>query len=328
MIIKNTASQKVGAGMVTAADGSAFTGSITVEVTLDGGTQATGTVGSGACTHEGNGYHTYAPSQAETNGDLCAFTFHGTGAIPITKDYYTRAGDAFTRLGAPAGASVSADVAAIQADTDNLQTRIPAALVSGRIDASVGAMATDVLTAAALNADAVTEIQSGLATAAALATVDDFVDTEIATLVTNVATILAAVDTEVAAILADTNELQVDWVNGGRLDLLIDSIIGYVDALETRLTQALADKLAAHAAGVLVFVLTTGSTTTTVNLSTVDGATPSAVDNFYNGAVMIFTSGALAGQRTSISDYDGTTKIATVVALTGSPANAVTGVIV
>lgn len=52
----------------------------------------------------------------------------------------------------------------IQSDLDNIQTRLPAALVSGRMDSSVGAMATDVLTAAALNADAVTEIQSGLST--------------------------------------------------------------------------------------------------------------------------------------------------------------------
>lgn len=60
--------------------------------------------------------------------------------------------------------NVLAAIAAVQADTDNIQTRIPAALVSGRIDASVGAMATDVLTNTALAASAVTEIQAGLAT--------------------------------------------------------------------------------------------------------------------------------------------------------------------
>ena len=32
-------------------------------------------------------------------------------------------------------------------------------------------------------------------------------------------------DTEVAAILADTNELQSDWANGGRLDLILDGIL-------------------------------------------------------------------------------------------------------
>lgn len=187
--------------MVSASDGSAFTGSVTVAVTGDGGTQATGSVGSGACTHEGNGFHTYVPAQAETNYDHVAFTFTGTGAIPATVQVYTtfpQTGDNFARLGAPAGASLSADVAAVKAqtaaietDTQDIQSRLPAALVSGRMDSNVQAMANNVLTAAAINADAITaaklaadvttELQSGLATAAALATVDGIVDTIVAT---------------------------------------------------------------------------------------------------------------------------------------------------
>ena len=53
---------------------------------------------------------------------------------------------------------------------DAVLAKLPAALVGGRIDASVGAMAADVLTSSALAGSAVTEIQAGLATAAALAT--------------------------------------------------------------------------------------------------------------------------------------------------------------
>lgn len=165
---KNVAGQKIGAQMVSATDGSAFTGSVTVYVTVDAGTQAVGTVGSGACAHEGNGFHTYAPSQGETNGDHVAFTFIGSGAVPATVQVFTsfpQTGDAFDRLGAPAGASVSADVAAvktqtaaIEVDTADIQTRLPAALVSGRIDASVGAMAANTLTASALATDAGAEI--------------------------------------------------------------------------------------------------------------------------------------------------------------------------
>lgn len=89
-MLKNVASQVVGAQMITAADGTAFTGSVTVLVTGDGGTQATGSVGAGACTHEGNGFHTYVPAQAETNYNHVAFTFTGTGAIPATVQVYTR----------------------------------------------------------------------------------------------------------------------------------------------------------------------------------------------------------------------------------------------
>ena len=49
-------------------------------------------------------------------------------------------------------------------------------------------------------------------------------------------------------IIADTNELQTDWVNGGRLDLLIDAIKTATDALDGRLTAVRAgylDELAA-----------------------------------------------------------------------------------
>ena len=71
-----------------------------------------------------------------------------TGHIPQT-------GNCYTRLGAPVGASISADIALVQADTDNMQTRLPAALVGGRMDSSVGAMAAGVVTAAAIATGAV-----------------------------------------------------------------------------------------------------------------------------------------------------------------------------
>jgi len=98
---KNVASQKIGAQLISASDGSAFTGAVTVYVTGDAGTQAIGSVGSGACTHEGNGYHTYAPAQAETNYDLIAFTFIGTGAIPVTVQIFTsfpQTGDSYVEV--------------------------------------------------------------------------------------------------------------------------------------------------------------------------------------------------------------------------------------
>lgn len=47
------------------------------------------------------------------------------------------------------------------------------------------------------------------------------------------AAIAAYLDTEVAAILADTNELQTDLADGGRLDLLIDAILADTNELQT-----------------------------------------------------------------------------------------------
>lgn len=53
------------------------------------------------------------------------------------------------------GATVSADIITLQADTDDIQTRLPAALVSGRMDSSTGAMASGVVTATAIATDAI-----------------------------------------------------------------------------------------------------------------------------------------------------------------------------
>lgn len=62
----------------------------------------------------------------------------------------------------------------VETDTADIQNRLPAALVSGRVDASTGAMAANVVTAAALAADAGTEIAAAVRTelAAELAHLD------------------------------------------------------------------------------------------------------------------------------------------------------------
>ncbi len=243
---KNTASQVIGAQMVSATDGSAFTGSVTVAVTGDGGTQATGSVGSGACTHEGGGYHTYVPAQAETNYNLVAFTFSGTGAVPVTIQIYTESINRHdtVRLGLTALPDAAADAAGGLVISDagglDLDTKLavatsalatPTNITAGTITTvtnltNLPTIPTNWLTAAGLATDAVAEIQSGLATASSLATVAGYLDTEI------------------AAILADTNELQTDWANGGRLDLILDTAAlggsGGLDAAGVRAAIGLA----------------------------------------------------------------------------------------
>lgn len=52
--------------------------------------------------------------------------------------------------------TLQAELDGIQSDTEDIQSRLPAALVGGRMDASVGAMAAAVLTAAAIANDAIT----------------------------------------------------------------------------------------------------------------------------------------------------------------------------
>jgi hypothetical protein len=175
---KNVASQVIGAQLIAKADGTPVTsGTTTCYVTGDGGTQGAGSVGSGACTHEGNGFWTYTPSQAETNFDHVAFTFVNSLGINVTVQLYPnfpQTGDAFNRLGAPAGASIAADlaaiddfidteVAAIKAKTDNLP--------SDPADHSVVIAATDAILAAVgsvptanANADALLDRAAGVET--------------------------------------------------------------------------------------------------------------------------------------------------------------------
>lgn len=91
------------------------------------------------------------------------------------------------------------------------------------------------------------------------------------------------------------------------------------------------DKIGAHLPSILKGLTTAGSDTTHVimNASTgIDGAAPSATDDFYNGCVLIFTSGTMAGQRTSVTDYVGSTQTLTITAVTGSAASGVTFILV
>lgn len=55
-----------------------------------------------------------------------------------------------------ASANLDTQLSGIQSDTDNIQTRLPTSLVSGRMDSSTGAMASGVLTATAIASDAIT----------------------------------------------------------------------------------------------------------------------------------------------------------------------------
>lgn len=126
------------------------------------------------------------------NGAIDAATF-AAGAIDAAAiatgaiDADAIAADAVAEI--QTGLATSAAVAAVQADTDNIQTRIPAALVGGRMDSHVNVMgngtiaaatfvagaidaaaiATDAIDADAVAASAVAELQAGLATAAAVA---------------------------------------------------------------------------------------------------------------------------------------------------------------
>jgi len=274
---KNVASQVIGAQMVSATDGSAFTGSVTCYVLGNGGTQAAGSVGSGACTHEGNGFHTYAPAQAETNYDHIAFTFTGTGAVPAsvqvypnfpqTADHTANIADILTDT----GTTLQAELDGIQADTEDIQSRLPAALVSGRIDASVGAMAVNVMTAAAAASDLTTELQSGLATASALSTMQG----NVTDILADTADMQPKIGTPVTSLAADIAaiEAQTDDIGTAGAGL---TAVPWNAAWDAEVQSEVADALAAYGAATATDV-----TTAAANVS-VDEIQVSALADLFN----------------------------------------------
>lgn len=257
---KNTASQIVSFQAISTTDGSDVTsGSPAVYYTIDGGTQATG---SGTTTHEGNGQWSYAPAQAETNGNHVAFTFVLSGAVSQTVNVYPVAfdptdaadlgvtaltghtpqtGDSFARLGAPAGASISADIATVDGVVDSVLvdtgTTLPATLstMEGKIDTVDGVadsilVDTNELQTDWANGGRLDLILDARASQASVDTVDSNVDAILVdtgtTLPATLSTIEGKIDTVdgvADAILVDTNELQTDWADGGRLDAILDA---------------------------------------------------------------------------------------------------------
>ena len=128
---KNTASQIVAFQMVSAADGSDTTsGTPTVYVTIDGGTQSTG---GGTSTHEGSGQWTYAPTQAETNGNHVAFTMAISGSVSACVNVYPVSYDPTdaVRLGLTALPDAAADAAGGLPITDAGGLDIDAVLKTG-----------------------------------------------------------------------------------------------------------------------------------------------------------------------------------------------------
>jgi hypothetical protein len=206
-MLKNTASQTVAFQMVSATDGNAVTsGTPTVYVTGDGGTQGTG---SGTSTHEGNGCWSYVPAQSETNYAHVAFTMALTGAVsqtvqawPMTlADFKADVSTLESRLSSAragyldklnvsgtiahsdAAATYKADVSGVSTLTaqqvwEYVTRELTSAGSGGATAQEVWEYATRALTDKAdfaLSAAGVTAVQTGLATSAALATVDGVV---------------------------------------------------------------------------------------------------------------------------------------------------------
>ena len=195
-----------------------------------------------------------------------------TGSVGSVVGHTPQTGDNYARLGAPAGASVSADIAAVKSDSAAILvdtgTTLDAALavVDSNVDAiladtadmqpKLGTPAADIAAdiaavkadSAAILTDTGTTIpgqldnMSGATFNTATDSLEAIRDRGDAAWTTGaggsaptVAEIRAEIDsnsTQLAAIVADTNELQTDLANGGRLDLILDELTAQGDTNE------------------------------------------------------------------------------------------------
>lgn len=321
MYPRNAASpERIAIGaVVQISDGAVQTSGVTVTVTPQGGAEG---ASGGTVAYSARGIVWYTPTQAETNYTSVIFEAGKAGCIPVSQTVVTTAsatpgkvvlsgethtsaviptvttltghtaqtGDCFARLGAPTGASVSADVAAvktqtaaIETDTQDIQSRIPAALDTGYMSSKVNVMANATIAASTFSASAID--------AAALAA--------------------NAVD-EIAAdiLVTPANKLATDA--NGRVDLsAINGDTGSVNSLKRAVD------------GNVLCTVTTGATTTSIPCSSILPA--SAVADQFKGRIMLFaddtTTAALRGQATDITAFNHTTQTFTVTALTTAPAS-------
>lgn len=191
-MFKNTASQKLTVFCFDSTTNLPKTGdaaNLTAYRDLDDGgvTVLTDTTATEKDATNAKGYYIFDLTQAETNGDKILFSCKSSTAnivcIAVPAVVYTlpatgilapatagrtlvvdAAGlaDANMVKAGPSGSGTAQTAGDIIGDTNDIQTRLPAALVDGRMDSSVGAMAANVLTAAATAADFGTEIAAAV----------------------------------------------------------------------------------------------------------------------------------------------------------------------
>jgi hypothetical protein len=267
---KNTAVTGFTVGLISATDGSDITtGTPAAYVTLDGGTQ---TAIAGSLTHEGNGQWSFNLTAAEMNGDFVGVTVTHTSAITVQIPIKTvaKTNDDLQDI-------TAADVNA-QCDTAISDAALATAAALATVDSNVDAILVDSgttipaqitalnnLSAAEVNAECDTAIaDASLATAAALATIDDIVDSILVDTGTTLpAQITALNDVSVADVL--TTQMTESYAADGTAPTLAQALF--------LIQQSLGDF---SIAGTTITVKELDGSTTAATYTLDDGTSPTS----------------------------------------------------
>jgi len=192
----------------------------------------------------------------------------------------------------------------IEVDTQDIQGRLPAALVSGRIDASVGAMASSVLTASALASDAATEIAAAVRTdlTVELGRIDASISSRMATftLPTHFSSLEIAANGHVSAVVKslDNNAITASSIQGGAITAA-KFAAGAIDA------NALATDAASEIATATVGATIEGTETLQGVLRLIRAATVGKLSGAASTTVTIRDAADTKARITATVDADG-----------------------
>jgi hypothetical protein len=189
-------------------------------------------------------------------------------------------------------------VLAVEVDTQDIQGRLPAALVAGRMDASVGAMASSVLTASALASDAATEIATAVRTdlTVELGRIDASISSRMATftLPTHFSSLEIAANGHVSAVVKslDNNAITASSIQGGAITAA-KFAAGAIDA----------NALATDAANEIATAVNTGQMTESYRAA---GVAPTPAQALFELLAHMGDS-AISGTTKTLKKLDGTT---------------------
>jgi hypothetical protein len=329
-MFKNVASQKWRVFAFDATDGSAKTGDaaqITAEISKDFGAEAA--TDDVAPTEVGKGFYEFNMLQAEVNADdLLLLPVSSTANIEVVgvpAQVHTLPpnlgvlgietdGD-LTKCNLVATTTANTDMVG----TDSAATETKQDIIDGLIDTLTTNLA---LVVKAGPTKAEMDTAHGLLSTEAK---QDIIDGLIDTLTTNLALVVKAGPTK--AEMDTAHGLLGTEAKQDTIDTVVDAIKAVTDALGSGPAAKLALSAGQIVVGTVDTVTNTHTPTTTEFQA--DDITEATADHF-NGRIIIFTSGVLLNQATSISDYVAVTGIGqfTVVAMTEAPANDDTFIIV
>ena len=144
----------------------------------------------------------------------------------IARDAVSNASTALATYDPPTRAELTTDINSVLALVSAAAIRAAVGLASANLDTQLSGISTSAGTGATQTTAAAIRAAIGLASAN-LDTQLNTITTQTTAAAIRTALGLAAanLDTQLAAIVADTNELQADWTNDGRLDVILDLIL-------------------------------------------------------------------------------------------------------